>query len=321
MTRHLIHIGYPKAGSTFLQAWFERHPELRYITGGLGGFHDVWQVARSFDETYQYYVTSFEGLSTPDKSAGGIKLAYGGAEPYDDDRRKEKQARLCSVLKSLFPHSRILIVTRGFKGLIVSGYSQIVRMGGRVHLGEMCRQFAIGLQDDSYNYYDFDYLLRLYGEAFGEENLIVLPYELLRDDQEKFISVLEGRLGLRHVEIKLGRVNPSLSPEELYWYPVISRLVSAGASRLGPVWFPKVYRRYVGLTLDNRLRLLIRLLRLLKPDKKITDADFPVEIMSHFEGKATRLKADPLYAPYAAEYLLDEGATAKLSTTAPHGSA
>jgi hypothetical protein len=321
MTRHLIHIGYPKAGSTFLQAWFERHPELCYITGGLGGFHNVWQVSRSFDETYKYYVTSCEDLSTPHKSSGGIKLAYGGAEPFDDDRRKEKQARVCSVLKSLFPQSRILIVTRGFKGLIVSGYSQIVRTGGRVHLGEMCRQYAIGLQDESYNHYDFDYLLRLYGEAFGEENLIVLPYELLRDDQEKFISVLEERLGLRHVEIKLGRVNPSLSPEELYWYPVISRLVSAGASRLGPVWFPKVYRRYVRLTLDNRLRPLIRLLRLLKPDKKITDADFPVEIMSHFEGKATRLKADPLYAPYAAEYLLDEGATAKLSATAPLGSA
>ncbi|HEX8719439.1 MAG TPA: hypothetical protein VF736_02245 [Pyrinomonadaceae bacterium] len=321
MTRHLIHIGYPKAGSTFLQAWFERHPELRYITGGLAGFHNVWQVAQSFDETYEYYVTSYEGLSTPHKSAGGVELAYGGAEPFDDERRKEKQARLCAVLKSLFPHSRILVVTRGFKGLIVSGYSQIVRTGGRVHLGEMCRQLAIGLQDESYNYYDFDYVLGLYAGAFGEENLIVLPYELLRDDQGRFVSVLEGRLGLRHAEIALGRVNPSLSPEELYWYPLISRLVSAGASRLGPVWFPKVYRRYVGLTLDNRLRLLVRLLSLLKPDKKITDADFPAEIMSHFEGKATRLKADPLYAPYAAEYLFDEGAAARLSATAPPGSA
>jgi hypothetical protein len=35
---HLIHIGYPKAGSTFLQESFASHPELAYRKGAIAGF-------------------------------------------------------------------------------------------------------------------------------------------------------------------------------------------------------------------------------------------------------------------------------------------
>jgi hypothetical protein len=305
MTQHLIHIGYPKAGSTFLQEWFERHPELRYAPGGLGGFHNVYEIAQPSETTYKYYVTSFEGLSTPHKSAGGIRLDFGGADTEPPEPFRENQASVCAVLKCLYPGSRILIITRGFKGMIISAYSQFVRMGGRVHLREMCRTLSERRHNDGQHYHDFDYIIRLYGEAFGEENLILMPYELLRDDQNRFLAVLEETLGLEHVDIKLGRVNPSLSPEELYWYPLISRAVSAGASRLGAARFQRVYSWYVSQTLNNRLRRFIKLLRLLRPDRKITEADFPLEVLRHFEGQATRLKDHPLYAPYFAEYLWD----------------
>ncbi|HWS53440.1 MAG TPA: hypothetical protein VN228_04915 [Pyrinomonadaceae bacterium] len=307
MAQHLIHVGYPKAGSTFLQAWFGRHPELCYKPGGLGGFHNVYEIARPSEADCKYYVTSFEGLCTPHESAGDVRLDFGGVEPVRPEPLKENQARVCAVLKSLYPASRILVVTRGFKAMILSGYSQYVRMGGRLHLAGMCRDLA-ALEEDGAYYYDFDHLLRLYGEAFGEENLIVLPYELLRDDQGRFLRVLEERLGLRHAEIRLGRANPSLTPEELYWYPLISRAVSAAASRLGPARFRRVYRWYVGKTLDNKLRPLVGALCLARPGRKITEADFPAEILSRFEGKAARLKGDPLYAPYAADYLWDADA-------------
>ncbi|MCA1631246.1 MAG: sulfotransferase [Acidobacteria bacterium] len=307
MAQHLIHIGYPKAGSTFLQAWFERHPEIRYAPGGLGGFSDVYELARPSDRVYAYYVTSFEGLATPHESAGGVRLEFGGAEPERVDRIKENQSGVCSLLKSIYPGSRVLIVTRGFRGMIVSAYSQSVRMGGRLHMDGMCRKLAERLSQDAHHYYDYDFLIRLYADAFGEENLIVMPYELLRDDQDGFLAALEERLGLGRVEIKLGRVNPSLSPEELYWYPLISRAVSSAASRLGAARFRRIYTWYVRQTLENRLRHLIKVLRFLRPGGKITGDDFPAEILSYCEGKATLLEGQPLYTPYAAEYLWEEG--------------
>lgn len=307
MAGHLLHVGYPKSGSTFLQAWFERHPELGYAHGGLGGFRDVYELARPPERAYKFYVTSFEGLSTPHESAGRVRLDFGGAEPAREDRVKEDQAAVCARLRSLYPHSRVLVVTRGFRGMILSAYSQSVRMGARLHLEGMCRELAERLRDDARHYYDYDYLLQLYGDAFGEENLVVMPYELLRDDQEKFLRALEASLGLSHAEVRLGRVNPSLSPEELYWYPVISRAVSSAASRLGPARFRRVYGWYVRQTLDNRLRPLVKALSLCRPGRRITDADFPADILRLCAGRASRLRALPHYAPYAAEYLWEEG--------------
>jgi hypothetical protein len=183
-------------------------------------------------------------------------------------------------------------------------------MGGRLHPEGMCRELAARLRHDEQHYYDFDYLIRLYGDAFGEENLIVMPYELLRDDQTAFLATLEERLGISHAEVELGRVNESLSPEELYWYPLISRAVSSAASRLGPARFRRVYGWYVSKTLGNRLNKLVKLLGLLRPGRKITAQDFPADILEYCKGKATLLRNNPLYIPYAAEYLCDEESAA-----------
>lgn len=305
MTKHLIHIGYPKAGSTFLQAWFEQHPELCYAPGGLGGFNTIYEICRPADTSCKYFVTSCEGISSPHKDAGDFRTDFGREQRTRFDPIKQDQKQVCSVLGTLYPGSNILIITRGFKGIMISGYSQYIRSGGVMRMDGMCRQFAACLQTDENHYYDFDYLIGLYADAFGEENLIVMPYELLRDDQSAFLRILEEKLGLEHIEPNLSRINPSLSREELYWYPVISRWVVALASRLGEAQFRKIYRWYIGKTMENKLRRVIGVLRRLKPDRRITDADFPVEMLQYCRGKATRLKDDPLYAPYAAEYLWD----------------
>ncbi|MET0624928.1 MAG: hypothetical protein ABW250_18410 [Pyrinomonadaceae bacterium] len=306
MSRSIIHIGYPKAGSTFLQAWFGRHPELRFVPEGIGGFRNVYEMARPSPETFKYYVTSCEDLSAPHGGAGDIPLDVVTEWMTHPATMKQEQAGVCDALKALFPGSRVIIVTRGFKGIIRSGYSQYVKSGGV--LGTL-KTLPEDVRADAFRYasvfYDFDYLIKLYGEAFGRENLLVLPYELLRDDRDRFLAVLEEWLGLRHAEIKLGRLNPSLSPEELYWYPRISRVVSAAAARLGPARYKRFYGWYVGRMLGHRLRPLVQLLRLLRPDGKVTEADFPDDMLEHCRGKATLLKENPLYAPYAAEYLLD----------------
>lgn len=308
MARHLIHIGYPKAGSTFLQAWFARHPALRYATGGLGGFGDVYQLCREPDTRCAYYVTSYEGLSSPNQSAGEILLSDGTEmrTPAEDFRRA--QADVCAVLRDLYPDARILVVTRGFRGIIMSGYSQYVRTGGAQRLDEMCADLARRPEAQGVAHYDYDHVIGLYARAFGDENVIVLPYELLRDDAARFLAELEARLELPHVEIAVGRENASLSPEALYWYPRLSRVVQAVAARLGERWSRALRRRHVRLTFDDRLRPLVRMLGRVWPGRRMTGADFPVEVLHHCAGQAERLRGDPLYAPYAADYLWTDAA-------------
>jgi hypothetical protein len=148
----------------------------------------------------------------------------------------------------------------------------------------------------------FDHLIGIYAEAFGDARVTVLPYELLRDDGPRFVRVLEERLGLEHAEVDVGRVNPSLSPEELYWYPRISRAAWA-VSRLGGARGERAFRWYAARAFDARLRPLTRVLKRLRPGRRVDWSDFPAELLRHCEGKAERLRNDPLYAPYAADYL------------------
>ena len=46
-TGHLIHIDYPKTGSTFLQGWFNANPQLAFLIDGLAGFRSVGHVVGS----------------------------------------------------------------------------------------------------------------------------------------------------------------------------------------------------------------------------------------------------------------------------------
>jgi hypothetical protein len=57
------------------------------------------------------------------------------------------------------------------------------------------------------------------------------------------------------------------------------------------------------------------MLQRLKPDRRVTEVDLPVKVLDYCKGKAARLKNNPLYAPYYAEYLWnsEEGSHEDLS--------
>jgi hypothetical protein len=319
MPGHLIHIGYPKAGSTFLQEWFRQNPQLFYSPGGLGGFNNVYEISRQASqkagEEFNYFVTSDESLSTPKSSSGAL--------PVDDGKRnfalplpaKAAQQKVCGMLKCLYPNGKILFVTRGFKGIMMSGFSQYIRAGGVLRFQEFANENRLAMQDKTTEIkygeeVNYTFIAGIYEEAFGQENVIILPFELLRDDQNKFITIIEERLGLSKFNTQTGKINESLSPEELYWYPRISSVVSRISQRFGQKFYTKVYRWYVGKTLKNKFRAVIKILSRLKPNRRVTEADFPAELLDYFrennaERFAAKFRNNPIYAPYRSEYLLD----------------
>ena len=267
------------------------------------------------DRQYRYHVTSAEHLATPpgDDLAKIMEMASGAARsPVPIQIR---QAANCRVLRNLFPGSKVLIVTRGFRALHLSGYSQEVKRGSV--LGVKARYEALrrarrelpaqdGVDRRAYRHRDFDYVIALYREAFGRDDVIILPYELLRDDQQRFVAVLEQRLGLEHHQIPIGRLNVSLTPEELAWYPRISRCVSALLSLLGKRAHRRCYPLYTRLVMGNRLAPLVRFLSWLRPGRAVTEDDFSDRPWISSYGLADSLRVDPLYAPYAVDYLWDD---------------
>jgi hypothetical protein len=299
MTGHLIHVGYPKTGSTLMQQWFDAHPQLAHRYGSIAGFRDVQAIARAGaardDDAILYRVTSCEGLSTPLAHAGDLAIDYSR-----ETDMAVSQMRVCSALASLFPNAVVLIVTRGFRSMILSSYSQFVRSGGDVDLAESLAgwQTEAGAELDFTNVtpWDYDHLIKIYTEAFGAGNVIVMPYELLRDDPDEFTRWVSRRLGIDHLPATSERVNESLSPAAMYWYPRLTRLVRRTRSR-------KVFELYIRAAFNKRLGLLIAVLQRLRRGTPVTAAAIPDDVVNAFRGKAESLRGNPLYAPYATEYL------------------
>jgi Sulfotransferase family len=297
MTGHLVHIGAPKAGSHALRQWFTGHPELAYVEAGIAGYRDVFQIARegaTVRPGIRYRVTASEALSSPHPDVGR-PFAY-----YDESRwtgTAAAQTAVCAALAGLFPTAHILLITRGFRSMILSGYSQYVRTGGDLDFSPFCTLLGNAAAAGE-AVWDYNHLIRLYASAFGEAHLIVLPYELLRDDPEGFTRLLEARLGLGHFAPTRERLNVSLSPVEMYWYPRLTRAVAAmpGGHLLR--------RAYLRLANQHRLTVPIAVLQRLKAGSPVTLDLIPDELLSAFRGTADALRDNPLYTPYAREYLL-----------------
>lgn len=294
MTRHLLHIGFPKAGSTFLQRWFDGHPQLAHTYGGIAGFADMHAIAREGCSRREvlYRVTSNEELSAPRPDAGKVAVDF---EHPRELTIAASQERVCSILSGLFPNATVLIVTRGFRAMILSSLSQYVRGGGEADLATMMRA-KLHQEPPQVDSFDYDYLIGLYRQAFGEANVIVMPYELLRDDADAFTRTFSDRLGIDPHPPLRERVNESLSPIELYWLPRLTRLMRRIPSR-------RLRDRYSRATLGNGLRGPIAWLNRLKPGTPFTSESIPEELVNAFRGRADSLRGNPLYAPYAAEYL------------------
>jgi hypothetical protein len=313
MQRHLVHVGYPKAGSTTLQAWFESRPEVVFARDAIGGVTSaegiVGQVAVT-DDTPSWVVTSAERLIAPAVEAPGFAPCRGlgdhlpRMEPIAALRR-----RVCARLRAMFGDATILIVTRGFHSEMASSYSEVLRWGPALSVEEFVSLYQEspafeGLRPA--DVLDYDAALRLYADTFGAENIVALPFELLRDDSPGFLARLEQRLELEPRSDQAGWHNRSLSGAELYWYPRLSRRVERAANRLGrrgTALRDRYYRRVIRSgRLERSVDVLSRALR----TPTVDPADhIPAEVVETCRGRASSLATNPDYAPYAAEYLND----------------
>ncbi|WP_242097925.1 sulfotransferase [Sphingomonas sp. CROZ-RG-20F-R02-07] len=283
--RHLLHVGLAKAGSTLLQQWFAAHSQLRYRIGGIAGFSSTSDMMFADASTARpaWYVTSEEGLASPYDGSSTLPIA---------ERRKQ----VCATLKDLFSNAKVLIVTRGYRGMILSSYSQYVRTGGEAPLE------AVAADAAETGVWHYDALVALYRRAFGQDAVIVMPYELLRDDPRRFADLLADRLQIDRCALPTGWPNRSLTPIELRWYPWMSRKMRQ-LPLPGPLKRP-IASQYAKAVFDNRLARPIRLLQRLIVRPPVVQAGDA--LVARFIGQADGLASDPLYRAYAAEYLFGD---------------
>ncbi len=196
----LIHIGYHKTSSTWLQKCLFRNSDLKFILPWkpleilpiLTFPHPLdftphtckayfWPAIHKAQNCGLVPVVSCEELSGNPHSGG-----YASKE-------------LADRLVKIFPTAKILIVIREQKSMITSTYKQYVKIGGTHPLVNYlqpptCGKQRIPLFD--WNHFKYHRLIQYYINLFGHSQLLVLPYEFFQDSPVEFILQIIQFCGL-----------------------------------------------------------------------------------------------------------------------------
>ncbi|TGD74888.1 hypothetical protein E4634_06760 [Mangrovimicrobium sediminis] len=196
----LIHIGLPKSLSTWLQLnLFNGESGFKYALHpgdcanlitlpGEFSYSAAAVKQRYFSRVEEYSGQDGEFVPVVSQENLSGSLAGGGC---DGERHLHR-------LKSVFPEGKVLIIIREQGAFIRSAYSTLVMTGFPHSIRRLAfpsedveREFnnlrKWGHPGFSYEYLRYDKLVRRYMQAYGRDNVLVLPFEKFASDPEDFV--------------------------------------------------------------------------------------------------------------------------------------
>jgi hypothetical protein len=290
--RPVIHVGYPKTGTTTLQrSYFANVPGYTLLTAEQPRTGSIY--ARLSESLRNAPDHDFLEATT---RAFLTEVAPDGRLLWSDERLTGDiwdaglaPERVADRLHRLLPEAAILVSVRHQGTLLASLYSRYVKQGGYVRFADFVAGRAPGFAVDL-DRLAYDRLVARYQELFGDDRVVVVAYEQWRSDPHHFwqsvADLLDAPPPAGLDPVSLPTMNRSLS------YP--SRWVLRHSNR----WFRKsVFNprpRIVSLRRAARLReQLERIDKKLIPgvSTRLAPADLEAvdAILSRFEAGNERL--------------------------------
>jgi hypothetical protein len=296
MNKLLIHVGYPKAGSCFLGDWFHRHPDFIFKDFAIAGFNNTDDLMN---------ISSAEIID--DKKIFVIRDMRFSA-PYASDFNNLEgidiyQQKVAKTLFSLFPHAKVLIVTRGFESAIKAYYSQYLKKGGFVKFD---KYIETG-RSSHWLPFNYSFLINLYTDLFGSENVLVIPFESLKIDPSLFLGKIETFLGLEPFLYQPEINNQSLSPKNMTLFRKMNKFIYFALFIFGPLQL-LFHKLYIKLLNKNQTKswnnfVFAFFSRFFKPTE--FDCFATNELKEKFSIHAQGLKDQPDYQKFKKDYFIN----------------
>ncbi|MCA8965832.1 MAG: sulfotransferase [Planctomycetes bacterium] len=235
-----LHVGMPKAASTWLQeAFFAHHPQLAVLgtVAGAGDVHhrfrqEVRRLVRGGDLSADVpaFQRAIEALARERqgqrRAAGHVAEVLGvSSEILAGDWPTGRNTRfLAEALARCWPDAKVVLVLRDQRRLLESSHQEYVRQGGTQGLGAFV--FGPGVSrgtvhdDELRRTHVVEYAklapkVSLYQQCFGRERVHVTCIEQLVADPAAFVAGLAAFLGIAPTAPPEQRTNPQLSPAAL----------------------------------------------------------------------------------------------------------
>ncbi|MGH8901618.1 MAG: sulfotransferase [Egibacteraceae bacterium] len=215
MSSLLVHIGYHKTGTAWLQqeifgggAVFQRPWPRRTISRLFVTVRDLEFCARATA------VSLAQQRERPSRSGAIDVLSHERLSGNPHSGGYDSRV-IADRLYLTLPQARVLIVIRRQAEMILSSYKQYVRIGGTRSLRgyvDAPGRGATRIPQFSLAHFEYDRLISYYHQSFGPAATLVLPYELLASDPYAFVSRIAIFAGVDPpVDVPTSRRNVSLS--------------------------------------------------------------------------------------------------------------
>ena len=212
---HIVHVGYHKTASTWLQvSVFPHLADIRYGDPLLA--HFVVNLATAANPAF--FAAGFRSVlrQIEQISSGPLLLSNEGLSGslWDGD---ETGLRNAGRLHGLLPAARILIAVRRQDEMLRSIHAQYVNEGGTRPLRAFIDGRRVPGSRFSLCHLEYDRLVGRYVDLFGRDRVWVVPYEYLRAWPDRFLGRLCDMLGTSLTEpVSHVRLNHSLSRPGLW---------------------------------------------------------------------------------------------------------
>ncbi|WP_139301287.1 sulfotransferase [Vannielia litorea] len=183
----LIHIGLHKTASSLLQErlfcrkdhGFERPTRDRRL------IHDAFVLPGPLELTPGDALDDLRRARDAATAAGRVLvISHERLSGYPSSGGFDRRS-IASRLRAAFPDARILMVVREQRAMIASMYLQTVSDGSSLPIGRFLSPSEprlLRMPGFRPDYLEYDSLLALYRELFGERNVLLLPFEQLKSD-------------------------------------------------------------------------------------------------------------------------------------------
>ncbi len=214
--RPLVHIGYHRTGTSWLQGFLFRDPEA--------GFHSPWRYVDASARLALGNALDFDPDTAGSFFAPQMSIARErGLVPVISVERLSGSPHaggydsraIADRLFETFPDARILIGIREQKSILVSVYKLYVRQGGAGSLRGYLHPPPAGrgrVPQFDFEHFAYHRLIAHYQHRFGAERVLVLPFERLREDARGFVDAIATFAGTKAPEqLPAARQNVALS--------------------------------------------------------------------------------------------------------------
>lgn len=273
----LIHIGFHRTGTTWLQEiFFKQYPKFEIVASHEEVYLKIVHpncLDFSIDEACDFFHNRIQTCCNSGKTPVISSEILCGS-PFNGGRESKI---IADRIGKIFPMAKILIVIREQISMITSTYKQYVLGGGVGNLNQFISPPSLSFSYNWFNpeHFKFHRLIKYYISIFGKSNVKIMFFEEFVKDKTLFCNNILRYLDLSEMDTELfnsrksqKKFNQSLSDISVYLKRYLNRLVRTKTNPYPIVNIPFIQNFGLGslIFLD---RFVLNRLNFKKTEKKL----------------------------------------------------